>query len=359
MKYKKEMNYMKSVLKKLSILLLLSAIMLSTSLLPVFAVETKVIKITTNTDINPFIRFIAQKKTFDSGGPFTVHFDIKIENYKRMTKDGAIFINLHDNKSGSNNWLPITQKVWKANTDGWVEDVKKDDDTYITFDNVGMGAIFDGVVQEYFHINFGAIYAEAILYVKNFKIRDSSGNVRYSFDTDPDLQGITDLKQINSEEPVIFGLTFGDGTGTFNVMSEEESNTSSSSTSSGPIMEDPTNTPAASSSLQSSAAVSSQPISEVPVDSGEVSDEMSDISLSEDSTEESVVSESVSETGSVDESETDPSIVTSSLNGDTSEPDDGPSSGTIAGIVIGAVVLVGAVVLGVLYSKKKFPFQQK
>ncbi|MHB1452656.1 MAG: hypothetical protein ACYCYM_01705 [Saccharofermentanales bacterium] len=345
---------MKSVLKKRSILLLLSAIILSATMMPVFAAQTKVIKITTNTDINPFIRFIAQKKTFNTGGPFTVHFDIKIENYKRMTKDAAIFINLHDDKSATNNWLPISQKVWKANTDGWAEDVKKDDGTYITFNNVGMGAIFDGVVQEYFHINFGAIYAQANVYFRNFRIKDSSGNVRYSFDTDPDLQGITDLKQINSEEPLIFGLTFGDGTGTFTVMNDDGSGSSSTSSSSGPIMEDPTNTPAASSSSKSSASLSSQPVSGGSEVSGDPSAEDSaDVSGTE-SDDSKAVSEADSGAVSDQESSTDQS----SLNGETSEPGDGPSSGTIAGIVIGAVVLVGAGVLGILYSKKKFPSQK-
>ncbi len=349
---------MKSVIKKLTILLLLSAIMISTSIIPVFASETRVLKITTNTDINPFIRFFVQKKTFNSGGPYTLHFDIKIENYKRMTKDAVIFINIHDNKSGANNWLPITQKAWKGNTDGWETDVKKDDGTYITFDDVGMGAIFDGVPQEYFHINFGAMYANADIYFKNFKVKDAAGNVRYSFDTDPDLNGITALNQIDSEEPLLFGLSFGDQTGTFTVMSEEDSNNSSSASSSGPIMEDPTNTPAPSSSSQSSTISSSEEVSEISIVSEITSVESSDVSSSDISETESIES-TVSEAESDVVSKQDSSAEQSSLNGDPGEPDDRPSSGTMIGIVIGAIVLVGAVVLGILYSKKMFPFQKK
>lgn len=333
------------IASKIMMTILLLAVTLMMSSLPAAATETKVIRITTNTDINPFIRYFATKKVYETGGPFTVRFDVKIENFKRTKPEGMVFINLHSKEGGT---LPVTQIYWKTNTDGWVVDAKKTDGTYITFSNVTKGAIFDGVIQEYYHINFGVMYANATVYFRNFRVYDASNNLRYSFDTDPDLQGITNMKDITSPEPVVMALTFGDGTGVFDVLNEEQTASStSSSASSGPIIEDPTPTISASSgSASSSAGISSEMGSEAGSGEASIADS-TDVSSEE-------ASVSADDSSAVSENSQD-----NSQEGGVSEPEDkGTSAGTVA-LIIGGVVLAGALAAVILYLTKKFPSQKK
>lgn len=244
--------------RKLLALVLTLAMLMSLFALTATASERKVIVITPNSDINPFIRFFAKKDTFNTGGPFTVRFDIKIENYKRMSQEGNVFIDLY-NMDGV-----TTQIVWKGNTNGWV-DAKKEDGSYITFDNVN-GALIDGVIQEYYLINLGGYFASGKISIRNFRILDSAGKVRYSFDTDPDLAGISNLRDITSEEPCILPITFGDGTGTFVIETDSGSDTNDPKPTeepSGPIFEDetpePTSKPTTSPSQTEKPAETEEP----------------------------------------------------------------------------------------------------
>lgn len=58
--------------------------------------KTKEITITTNTDINPFLRVALYSSVFKTGGPFTVRCEMKIDSYTPNKSDANIFVNIAD-----------------------------------------------------------------------------------------------------------------------------------------------------------------------------------------------------------------------------------------------------------------------
>ena len=58
----------------------------------------KQITIIPNTDEQPFIRQFLPKYLFGSGGPFTVHVQMKAENFKRTNVNGKVYVNIWDGR---------------------------------------------------------------------------------------------------------------------------------------------------------------------------------------------------------------------------------------------------------------------
>ena len=71
----------------------------------------------TGGDDNPFIRLFPNKQICGSGGPFTFSFDLKIENYRRMSgQNGSVFVHLmHGTDIAKTRALPIGRRT---QTDG-------------------------------------------------------------------------------------------------------------------------------------------------------------------------------------------------------------------------------------------------
>lgn len=186
-------------------------------------------------DDNPFIRFFPNKEKCGTGGPFTFSVDVKIEGYARLpghTNDNSVFINLmHQDTEHKMTSL----KSWKSNID-WT--------TFsYQFNNIS-ATLIDGSMREYALIDIGVIYAKAKVSIRNFKITNKAGNVVYSIDTDPDLEGISDLRDIgsNNPEPFLLNCAFeNSGTAKYPI-TVSSSGGKTTTTAGGPVYEDETTT---------------------------------------------------------------------------------------------------------------------
>ncbi len=58
----------------------------------------KQLTVVPNTDVQPFIRQFLPKSLFGSGGPFTVHVQVKTDDFQKTNVDGAFFLNLWDDR---------------------------------------------------------------------------------------------------------------------------------------------------------------------------------------------------------------------------------------------------------------------
>ena len=162
----------------------------------------------TGGDVNPFIRLFPSNKFCGSGGPFTFSFDLKIENYRRMSgQNGSVFVHLLHADTGNAN---TSIGYWQSNTldangnPAWVHFEYSFSDIKAT--------LIDGTFQPYALINIGLYYVKAKVSIKNFQIVNAAGTVVYSFDTDPDLQGLDDLRNIadKNPEPNLMACSFGE-----------------------------------------------------------------------------------------------------------------------------------------------------
>ena len=188
----------------------------------------------TGGDDNPFIRLFPNTQICGSGGPFTFSFDLKIENYRRMSgQNGSVFVHLmHGTDTDSKN---TSIAYWQKNTDGWTHFEHSFSDVKYT--------LIEGKPEQYALINIGLYYVKAKVSIKNFKITNAAGTVVYSFDTDPDLQGLDDLRNIaeKNPEPFLMACSFGEsGTVTYPISNDSSSDTTT--TTKKPQYEDDTTT---------------------------------------------------------------------------------------------------------------------
>ena len=191
--------------------------------IPVSASESRVITITTNSDINPFIRVPLYSSTFKSGGPFTIRCEVNVVSFSKTKTDGNIFYNITDNRDETqqNVWM----NAFSKKTDGWIEMVDYQGE-YITFNNINK-VLISGVFEDFALFQMGVYYGKATVAFRNFRILNAAGEVVYSWDTDPNLNGITNLKDAPPDG--ISAETFGDGSADILVSNEMMSGSTSSS----------------------------------------------------------------------------------------------------------------------------------
>ena len=188
----------------------------------------------TGGDDNPFIRLFPNKQICGSGGPFTFSFDLKIENYRRMSgQNGSVFVHLmHGTDTDSKN---TSIAYWQKNTDGWTHFEYSFSDVKYT--------LIEGKPEPYALINIGLYYVKAKVSIKNFQIANAAGTVVYSFDTDPDLNGLDDLRNIaeKNPEPFLMACSFGEsGNASYPISADGDSDTTT--TTKKPQYEDDTTT---------------------------------------------------------------------------------------------------------------------
>lgn len=208
----------RGIISKLS-LLLACLLVFSFASVPVFASTPKILTIdNTGGDDNPFIRFFINKKICGTGGPFTVSMDLKVENFRRFAGKDNYSAFVHLMHQDTDHKMASKFSVQK-NID-WTN-VK------FNINNINY-TIIDGAIREYCLIDVGIIYAKAILYVRNFKITNAAGKVVYSIDTDPDLDGLKDLRDIGEKnpEPILLNASFGQsGSAKYPILSDTNTTT--------------------------------------------------------------------------------------------------------------------------------------
>ena len=207
----------------------------------------KQITIIPNSDVQPFIRQYLPKSLFGSGGPFTVHVQMKAENFKKTKVGGSIFVNVWDGRVESESVVGLSE--YTKSTD-WV-DVKMTSvcEKYnagmksgnpITFDNV-KGIWLNGALQDYYLLDMGMLWATGTVTFRNFEVKNAAGEVVYSWAEDEDLQGVKDLTEIENPEPMTVRASFGDWSGQF-LVSDADASTPVVTTIP-PAYEEPTSPP--------------------------------------------------------------------------------------------------------------------
>ncbi len=283
-----------------------------------------------NGDDNPFIRFFPNKEKCGTGGPFTFTVDVKIEGYTRLpghTNDNSVFINLmHQDTEHKMTAL----KAWKSNIN-WT--------TFsYQFNNIS-ATLIDGSMREYALIDIGVIYAKAKVSLRNFKITNKAGNVVYSIDTDPDLEGISDLRDIgsNNPEPFLLNCAFGNsGTAKYPI-TVSSSGGKTTTTAGGPVYEDDETT------------TSKTTTTTAPKNTDNTTQGTDSTDITEDTT---------GETGETDVSgsETEPTTMTSMTdNDDTDSPNlvkkiNWPA---VIALIVGVVVLLAGAGAAFIVLRKK------
>ncbi|HIW74538.1 MAG TPA: hypothetical protein H9684_09450 [Firmicutes bacterium] len=178
------------------------------------------------TDINPVIRFfVSRDMGFGSGGPFTVKFEWRIDNFRRMNTTDKPWAFVHylslDTSSGDDPGFILTET--SEGTDGWVE-ARAVGGGDMTFENV-VGISISGQLQPYAIVEVGLYAARGTLSIRNFRIENAAGKVMYSLDEDRDVRdlleyaedngmdacSLKDIAQINTE-PAVLASGFGDNT---------------------------------------------------------------------------------------------------------------------------------------------------
>ena len=208
----------------------------------------KQITIIPNTDEQPFIRQFLPKYLFGSGGPFTVHVQMKAENFKRTDVKGKVYVNIWDGRVESESVVKLS--AYTKSTD-WV-DVKmtsvceeyntgmKSGDP-ITFDNV-KGIWLNGALQDYYLLDMGMLWATGTVTFRNFEVKNAAGEVVYSWAEEEDLQGVSNVADIENPEPLIMKASFGDSSGQL-LVSDADTSAPVVTTTAPPAYEEPTSPP--------------------------------------------------------------------------------------------------------------------
>ena len=311
----------------------------------------KQITIIPNTDEQPFIRQFLPKYLFGSGGPFTVSVQMKAENFKKTKVDGKVFVNIWDGRVESESVVRLS--AYTKSTD-WVDVTTTSVcESYnagmkagepITFDNV-KGIWLNGKLQEYILLDMGMLWSTGTVTFRNFEVKNAAGEVVYSWAEDEDLQGVSNVVDIENPEPLIVKSSFGDSTGQL-LVSDADDSTPVVTTTAPPSYEDPTTNPdksdATTAPTNSTAPDTSatDPASDDPASTTDSSDTASTTAPKDNST-----------------ASTNPDSSSAAVAGN---PDDGGDKGGISiwipiGIVGGVLVIAGAVFL-VLWKLKKLPW---
>ncbi|MHB8962169.1 MAG: hypothetical protein ACYC5K_03360 [Saccharofermentanales bacterium] len=324
------------------VLSLITVVGLNLAYLPVSAATTtKSITITTGSDINPFIRVAMHKRTFQSGGPFTVRGEINISKYQRKKGDANVFINIVDGRDPTQ--MVVWMNTWHAVTDGWAE-LTDSNGEYITFGNID-SVLISGAFENFGLLQFGSYYVDGVISFRNFRILNAGGNVVYSWDADPNLKDITNLK--NAEGDTVFALTFGDGSAVFDVADV-------------PLGDDP-GTPTASPTPTKGAVYESDPVSSAPASSAAASEPEPSVSeVSEDVSSDEEISDmsETSETTSSDEEISDESsdavsdVPQGSSQSVVSDPGDQPGRNPLVWIIPAVLAVAAGAGALIWYFKK-------
>ena len=303
------------------------------------------------TDVNPLIRFfLSREMGFGSGGPFTVKFEWKIDNFRRMNttdKPWALvhFLSLDSMTSADKDFVKTETS---KGTDGWIE-AKGLDGKDITFENV-RGINISGNIQPYAILEIGLYMAKGTLSIRNFRVENAAGKVVYSLDDDRDVNelmkyaekeglercSLKDIGQINAE-PAVLATGFGDNTATVTV-SKSTDEVVTTTTTAGLVFEDDPTTQAPSSQT-------APPVTETPTTVGETTDTTQ-------------ATTDTTQTTTARSTAADPTGV---VNGDAPGDKGGLPVGAIIGIVAAGLVVIAAGVVAVLaYTGKiKLPFFHK
>ncbi len=311
----------------------------------------KQITVIPNTDEQPFIRQFLPKSLFGSGGPFTVHVQVKIENFKRTQVGGKVYANIWDGRIESESVVCLT--AYTKDTD-WIDvtmterceeynaGMKAGDP--ITFDNV-KGIWLNGKLQDYILLDMGILWATGTATFRNFEVTNAAGEVVYSWATDPDLEGIDDITKIENPEPLIVKASFGDGSGQL-LVSDATEEVPTVPTTEPPVYEDPgpgdSTTDGTETPSGGGDTTTTNPASEDPV---ATTDPASDVSADDSSD----VSDSSSRDTSADSS-------AAAVGGELGDDDEGSFPIWIPIVIVVGVIVVAGVVLLVLWKLKKLPW---
>ncbi len=319
------------------------------------------------TDVNPVIRFfLSREMGFGSGGPFTVKFEWKIDNFKRMNTSDKPWAFVHflalDSMTSADEGFVKTET--SKGTDGWIE-AKGLDGKNITFENV-RGINIAGNIQPYAILEIGLYMAKGTLSIRNFRVENAAGKVVYSLDDDQDVNelmkyaekeglgrcSLKDIGQINTE-PAVLATGFGDNTATVTV-SKSTDEVVTTSTTAGLVFEDDPTTQTPSSQT------AAPPVTEEPTTAGETTGttDTTDTTNTTDSTTDTGGSTDTTQATTARSTAADPAGV---VNGDEPEDKGGLPVGAIIAIVAAAVVVIAAGVVAILaYTGKiKLPFFHK
>ena len=208
----------------------------------------KQITIIPNSDVQPFIRQYLPKSLFGSGGPFTISMQVKIEDFKKTKVGGLVLVDIWDGRVESKGSIGLFN--YTKSTD-WI-DVKmtsivethniglKEGDP-ITFDNV-KGIWLNGALQDYYLLDMGMLWATGTVTFRNFEVKNAAGEVVYSWAEEEDLQGVSNVADIENPEPLIMKASFGDSSGQL-LVSDADTSAPVVTTTAPPAYEEPTSPP--------------------------------------------------------------------------------------------------------------------
>lgn len=321
-----------SFISKLS-LLLACLFVFSLAALPA-AADSQIILTIDNRggDDNPFIRFFIKKEFCGTGGPFTVNMDIKVTDFRRFAgiDTYGFFVHLMHEQTDHKMASIYSEK-------------KNIDWTNVNFkiNNVDK-TVIDGALREYCLIDIGIVYAKAVMYIRNFKITNAAGAVVYSIDTDPDLDGLSDLRNIGEKnpEPVLVNAAFeNQGTAKFPIVKGSVTTTSTK----GAVYEEDTTTKPKTTTTKK--ADSTQP------PGGGVTEEQTTTNGETDTTDEDTTEETLETTEASGQTETT----------DTKDDEAGAVKvrkiawGRLILLIAGIVVVVagGGAAAFILYKKRR------
>ena len=314
----------------------------------------KQLTVVPNTDVQPFIRQFLPKSLFGSGGPFTINMQVKIDNFKKTHVDGLIFVNIWDDRvegktvNGYFNYDESTDWIDVKMTDvveSYGIGLKAGDP--ITFDNV-KGMWINGKLEEYILCDMGMLYAQGTVTFRNFEVTNAAGEVVYSWATDPDLEGISNVSEIENPQPMIMKASFGDWSGQV-LVSDADDTPPTVPTTAPPVYEDPgpgdSTTGATEAPTGGGDTTTTNPASEDP---NATTDPASDVS-GDDSSD---ASDSSSRDTSADSS-------AAAVGGEPGDDNGGSFPIWIPIVIVAGVIVVAGVVLLVLWKLNKLPWVKK
>lgn len=337
---------MKKHFRKLAVVLLVVSML--TGILGGFSAfaagSTKEITVTTNSDDNPFLRVALYSSIFNSGGPFTVRCEMKIDHYTPNKSDANIFVNIADGRDSTQ--MVVWLNTWKRKTSGWVE-MTDENGNYITFNNINK-VMISGALEDFGLLQFGSYYVDSVIHYRNFRILNAAGNVVYSWDNDATITVGSDVRDLETRN--LYAETFGDGSADY-IISESEIDGEDPA-----VTDPPTEAPTTPNTTPPDSNVTDAPD---PGDSTTADPSASDPSAGGSDGTTTDPAEDPLPTGS--DASSDSSVPAGA--DPVSSPDDsnqgGLGVGAIIAIVAGVVVVLAGVTFGILYATKKLPWMKK